>query len=98
MIIEQLVDLISILSLLTASSLFFYILVKYYRGMKTPPFWIYVFAGFIFITFASILGGATFKFNDMILRIIRLAGHLLFLIGVIKLLKTYSSKIKFDKK
>lgn len=95
---NQIVDLFSVLSLLTASFLFFYILLKYYKGMKTPPFWIYVFAGFLFITFVNILGSTPFKVNELVLRSIRLIGHLLFLMGIIKLLKTYSARIKFDKK
>lgn len=98
MILEQIIDSFSIMSLLTASFLFFYILIKYYKGMRTPPFWIYIFAGFLVITFVNILTTVWTMVGELILRIIILIGYLLFLIGVVELFKSYRSRIKFDKK
>jgi hypothetical protein len=95
---EQMLDLFSILSLLAASSLFLYIIVKYYRGMESPPFWIYTFAGFFFITFVNFLNTTQFIVNGLILSILKFIGYLLFFIGIFKLFRIYEAKIKFDKK
>ena len=95
---EQIIDMISVISLVVSSFIIFYILLKYYKGMKTPPFWIYAFAGFLFIAFVSILGNIPYKIDDLVLRILRLFGFLLFLFASIQLLKTYTTRIKFDTK
>jgi hypothetical protein len=95
---EQIIDMLSILSLVVSSFMLFYILLKYYKGMRTPPFWIYAFAAFLFIAFVSILGNIPFKIDDLILRILRLIGFLLFLFASIQLFKTYTTRIKFDTK
>ena len=96
--IAEMIDFISIISLTAASIVFLFIFLKYYKGMKAPPFWIYVFGGFFLITLVNVLAAFPRLANDLILRVIRLFGHLLFLVGVLELLKTYRSRIKFDKK
>ncbi len=97
MMAGQIIDLISIISLFVASLLIFYVLAKYYRGMRTPPFWIYIAGGFILITLASVLTAASFKVDGIVLQTISMSGHLLFLVGAIALFRSYSSRIKFDK-
>ncbi len=97
MMAGQIIDLISIGSLLVASLLIFYVLAKYYRGMRTPPFWIYIAGGFLFLTFAGVLTTIPLKVDELVLGMIRLIGHLLFLVGAIALFRSYSSRIKFDK-
>lgn len=94
----QIIDSISIASLLVASMLIIYVLAKYYKGMKTPPFWIYIASGFLFLTFVSVLNTFSMNVDEMVLSVINLVGHLLFLVGAVSLFKSYSSRIKFDKK
>ncbi len=95
---EQIIDSISIVSLFVASLLIIYVLVKYYRGMKTPPFWIYIAGGFLFLTFVSVLNTFSMKVDELALSVIRLAGHLLFLVGAVSLFRSYRSRINFDEK
>jgi hypothetical protein len=65
--IAEIIDSISIICLTVASVIFFFIILKYYRGMKAPPFWIYVFGGFLLITLVNVLGVFPRLANDLIL-------------------------------
>ena len=94
--IAEIIDLISVITFLAASAIFLYIIVKYYKGMKTPPFWIYVFAAFLLVTFVNVLDFVPKMIDEMILKIIKAVGYLLFLVGVLELFRSYKSRIKFD--
>lgn len=93
---EQIINLLSVISLVASSFILYYVLLKYYRGMKTPPFWLYAFTAFLFIAFASILENVVLNIDSLVLKILRLAGYLLFLVAAIKLFKIYNARIKFD--
>lgn len=94
------IDIISIVLFVATIGIFFYLIIRYHRGMKTPPFWMYIIAGFIFITLRDVLVSAAdiFPQNELVLSLIRFLGQLSMLIGVILLLKSFTSRIKFDKK
>ncbi len=98
MAIEQIIDSISIISLFFASSLIIYVLAKYYKGMRTPPFWIYTAGGFLLITFVSVLDSFSMEVNGTVLGVIKMVGHVLFLVGAMVLFRSYSSRIKFDRR
>lgn len=91
------IDVVSMGFLLSASVLFTYILLKFYRGIKRPPFWIYIYAGYLLITLHGILISVPLEFDETIVSIVRLIGNLLMLIGVISLFRSFRSRIAFDK-
>ena len=73
-----------------------------FRGMRKPPFWLYLFGGFLVITFHSVLAVFSFSFDSAFIpayfvSLIRLVGNILIFLGIYKLYKIQSSSIKFDR-
>ncbi|MBI2085612.1 MAG: hypothetical protein HYT71_03815 [Candidatus Aenigmarchaeota archaeon] len=98
MAIELILDGLSIALLIGITAGFLYILVTYFKGMEKPPFWIYLMFGFVFVAANGILQ-ATAQFADqkVLLSGVRFVGYLLVFVSVFQLLRSYNSKIKFDK-
>ncbi len=98
MAIETILDALSIALLIGTTAGFLYILVTYFKGMEKPPFWIYLMFGFVFVASHDILQSTTqFAGQTELLSIVRFAGYLLVFVAVVQLLRSYDSKIKFDK-
>ncbi len=98
MAIELILDGLSMALLIGTASGFMYILVTYFKGMEKPPFWIYLMFGFVFVASHGILQtSAQFTEQKIILSSVRFIGYLLVFIAVFQLLRSYNSKIKFDK-
>ena len=99
MILDFILDLISMAFLIGISSGIFYVVLTYFKGMSKPPFWIYFIFGFVVVAFHGFLQVVP-EISDqkLILSFIRLAGYGIMLGGVVHLIKSYTSMIKFDKK
>lgn len=96
---STIIDVSSMILLLLSTAGLFYILVKYFKGMKKPPFWIYLIGGFMIMTFHTILiAYYPDILKPLITASIRFVASLFFLIGILILLRSYRTKIKFDKK
>ncbi len=92
------IDYASFAIFLVSTVFIFYMLAKYLRGMRTPPFWLYLLVGFVLITLHGVLTTFTVKeLPEWISSVVRLGGNLAVLLGVYKLYRAYSSKIKFDR-
>ncbi len=93
------IDSFSIAVFFSAIAIMFYILIDRLKGMQKPPFWIYILGGFIAITLHDVLATLSLPlFQPSLVSAIRLVGNLLVLYGVYKLLKSFTSNIKYDKK
>lgn len=98
MTLYLLFDVLSISFLMGSALCFLYILLVYFRGMETPPFWFYFFFGFIFVAFHGILQSVPqIAGHKLFLSSVRLLGYLIMFVGFMQLLRSYTSKIKFDK-
>lgn len=93
------IDWASLASIVAVASIFMYIVLVYFKGMEKPPFWLYFVFGFIIVAFHGILLNIQ-QINQQVLylSIVRLVGSLLMLYGVLQLLRSYASKIRFDKR
>ena len=96
------IDGASIMLFLAATGIILLTIMTRFKGMKKPPFWIYLFGGFLLITFHSVLSVfssvADLSFLPaFVMPAIRLLGNLAVFIGVYKLYRSQSSSIKFDK-
>ena len=90
-------DWASIISVVGVASIFMYIILRYFKGMEKPPFWLYFVFGFVIVAFHGILLNIEQIKSQTYLSVVRLVGGLLMLYGAIQLLKSYTSSIKFDK-
>ena len=98
MAIELILDALSIALLIGTTAGFVYVLVTYFKGMEKPPFWVYMMFGFVFVASHGILQtSAQFAGQTTLLSGVRFAGYLFVFIAVFQLLRSYSSKIKFDR-
>ena len=89
----------SIISVVGVASIFMYIIIVYFKGMEKPPFWLYFVFGFVIVVFHGVLLNIQQITQQVLyLSIVRLIGNLLMLYGALQLLKSYASKIKFDRK
>lgn len=83
---------------LAATLLIFYNIIKFFKGMKKPPIWIYLLIGFILITLHGILSTLPIEvFPRTALALLRLSGNFAIFFGAFKLYRSYSAKIKYDK-
>lgn len=95
------IESMSIVIFMMATFLIFQTLLSRFKGMKTPPFWIYLFSGFFIITFHGVLNVVNISFQFFpayAISLLRLVGNLAVLMGVYKLYKTQSASIKFDQR
>lgn len=93
-----LIDSVSIIVFFTATVFILYTMVKFLKGMKKPPFWVYLIGGFFLITLHGLLVTFNIKlFSDDAISLIRLIGNFAILVGVVKLYRSYSSRIKYDR-
>jgi len=90
-------DWVSVISIVGVASIFMYITLVYFKGMGKPPFWLYFVFGFVFVAFHGILLNIEQIKSQTYLSVVRLVGSLLMLYGAVQLLRSYTSKIKFDK-
>jgi len=86
MLIEMILDLLSALFLFSATSLLIMIFHKYFRGIKTPRFWIYIAAGFYLMTFYTFL---TSTETSIALSMIRAVASMFMFVGVYELYKRF---------
>jgi len=92
------IDWTSVVSVVAVASIFMYVILRYFKGMEKPPFWLYFIFGFVIITFHGIfLNIEQIAAKSLYLSIVRLVGSLIMLYGTIQLLLSYKSRIKFDK-
>jgi uncharacterized membrane protein HdeD (DUF308 family) len=67
--------------------------------MKKPTFWVYFIMGFMFVALYGILQAIPQVTGQKIfLSSVKLLGTVIMFSGVIELLQSYRSRIKFDKK
>lgn len=98
MAIETILDVLSIALLIGTTIGFIYIILAYFKGMEKPPFWLYLMFGFVFVASHGILQASTqFAEQKIFLSGLRFLGYLLVFVAVVQLLRSYNSKIKFDK-
>lgn len=96
---STIIDVSSMILLLLATGGLFYILMKYFKGMKKPPFWLYFIAGFLIMTLHTVLiAYYPEAFTAIIISSVRFVASLTFLMGIVTLLRYYKMQIKFDKK
>lgn len=96
--VPMVLDWTSIISVVGIVSIFMYIIIVYFKGMEKPPFWLYFVFGFVIVAFHGILLNIQQLTQQVLfLSIVRLIGSLLMLYGTFQLLRSYTSKIKFDK-
>ncbi len=93
------IDGTSMLLLFVITGLFVYMLLKHFKGMQTPSFWVYFLFGFILISLHSaLLTVSKVSQYQLYLHLLRLVGYLTIFIGIVRLFVSYESKIKFDRK
>ncbi len=98
MAIENILDGLSMALLIGTTVGFIHIILAHFKGMEKPPFWLYLMFGFVFVAAHGILQTATqFADQKMLLSGVRFIGYLLVFVAVFKLLRSYNSKIKFDR-
>ncbi|MBI4177114.1 MAG: hypothetical protein HY516_02000 [Candidatus Aenigmarchaeota archaeon] len=98
MALETILDGLSIALLIGITVGFVYTITVYFKGMEKPPFWLYLMFGFVFVASHGILqASAQFAGQLVFLSGLRLVGYLLVFVAVVQLLRSYNSKIKFDK-
>lgn len=95
-------ETISIILFLAATGLILLMILTRFKGMRKPPFWLYMFGGFLIITFHGVLTVFAVSYSSSMLPayvipLIRLLGNILVFIGIYKVYKAHSSSIKFDK-
>lgn len=99
MIVSFILDILSIIFLLGTISGFTYILLTYFKGMKKPTFWVYFIMGFIFVALYGVLQAIPqVTGQKILLSSVKLLGTAIMFLGIIQLLQSYRSRIKFDKK
>lgn len=96
------VESVSILLFLTTTGMILLMLLTKFKGMRKPPFWLYLFGGFLVITFHGVLSVLATSYSSSMLPayvipLIRLVGNILVFIGIYKVYKAHSSSIKFDR-
>lgn len=93
------IDLVSVSATILTISAFLFVMLHYFRGMKTPPFWLWFVFGFVIVMahgmLLNIRGLAEYGLE---LSTMRAAGSLLMLYGAAQLIKSYRLKISFDRK
>ena len=98
MALETILDGLSMALLVGITTGFIYIILAYFKGMDKPPFWLYLMLGFGFVAAHGILqASAQFAGQAVFLSGLKLAGYLLVFVAVVQLLRSYNSKIKFDR-
>jgi len=96
------VESVSILLFLTTTGMILLMLLTKFKGMRKPPFWLYLFGGFLVITFHGVLSVLAASYSSSILPVyviplIRLLGNILVFMGIYKIYRTQSSSIRFDR-
>lgn len=78
---------ISIVLLVEIVAMMILTMIKYFKTMKTPPFWIYICGGFILLSLYDMLfvGYSKFTIEEIPIAIIKVMAYFLVLLGVFKL-------------